>query len=603
MKQNIYQLLEMEVWGVASKRLKHFLLRLSLLDNLSADLVLTLARGDESLLDDLRRQSAYVRFDNYLNAYMIHHLFIDFLRTKTGILAADESRDTYKAAADWCKQNNYLVDAIHYYEKIGEYESIVLIYIEFLHLELPHDLALFALEIFERAPAETFERVDFFAVIHVYTLMALGRLDEFFALAGYYEKNFVSLPEDNALRNHALAGIYYCFGYARSLMSTVNDCYDFDLYFAKMSECLAKAPIYLPQVLIIGSWVNTAGSSRQGAPLEYLEALTKSIKSASPFVKGAVSLSDLCHGEFLFYQGNIQAAERFLVMALESARRHKHYAIVSKSLFYIERIAVFQGDLKKAEKALEELAALRNEKEYASRYFNYDITEGWFLYMVREPDKVAGWLKETFVQYEHAIFPVSFGNQMRARYFYMTKNYAVLLTFMEDQRHQVSILYGRAELLAMEACARYKMQDYKSARDVLREAYETASPNDIMMPFIELGRDMRALATAVIRDQDCGIPQQWLKTVKNRSAYYAKSQALVITDYEKENGTNSEIVLSKREKEVLRDLYNGLSSPEIAAKQRLSVNTVKMITKNIFKKLNVNSLVDAIRISVEQKLL
>ncbi len=169
-------------------------------------------------------------------------------------------------------------------------------------------------------------------------------------------------------------------------------------------------------------------------------------------------------------------------------------------------------------------------------------------------------------------------------------------------KRRESILYGRAELLAILACALNQMEDKPAALDALREAYETASPNGIITPFVELGKDMRALATAALHEPKYGIPPEWLETVKRKSASFAKYQSLMIAEYKKACGLAQSVSLSAREGEVLADLYRGLSRSEIAAKQALSINTVNAAVNNIFNKLGANSIADLVRIAVEEKL-
>ena len=601
-KQNIFKLMETEAWVEVSEQLRRFMTRISLIDHLSADLVCLLAAGNESLLAELGRQNAYIRYDIYINAYLIHNLFLDFLRTKQGILTDSERFETYNLAANWCRKNGFIVDALGYYEKIGDYESIVSVFIESL-VYMPSDLAQRALGIFERAPADTFDRVKFFAVMHIFTVISAGRWQEFFKLAEYYEQKFLKSPENNDFRNHTLGGLYLYWGYIRLLMCTIDDNYNFDVYYAKMADCFTKVPSEFVKRIprLMGPWICMAGSARKGAPIEYIEALTRTVKHVSRCSDNTMGYADLTLGELLFYQDNIQAAEPLFNKVLGHARENRQFEAVHIALFYTARIAVLQGNFKKFGQAVKDMETQLYEKEYYLGLFNYDIAIGWYHYILRQPEMLPGWLKEKFAPYSHAYFVANFGNHMKARYHYLTKNYPPLLAYIDEMKRRESILYGRVELLAMEACVYYQMKDKTAAFAALREAYDAAIPNNILMPFIELGKDMRSLASAALRDA-INIPSAWLETVRRRSATYAKNHSLLLYDYKKAGSRGGSIVLSARESEILLKLYHGLSRSEIADKTKLSVNTVNSAVSNIFNKLGAHSIVDVIRIAKERRL-
>jgi DNA-binding NarL/FixJ family response regulator len=315
-------------------------------------------------------------------------------------------------------------------------------------------------------------------------------------------------------------------------------------------------------------------------------------------------VSDLARGELSFYQGDVKAAEPLIVLGMEKAREYRQFDYVHRGLFYIMRIAALQGNRAKAEQALKDMELLKDEKEYYLRYITYDLALGWYNCFLRRLEMVPDWLRAGFAPYGHAVYTENYGNQIKALCHYLTKNWQPLLAYIEDVKRRESTLFGRTEMTALEACARYQMKDTAGALDALREAYETASPNDILMPFIVLGKDMRTLTSAAMRSPNCMIPRAWLKTVNHKSYSYAQQQANIITDYNKiNNNAGIEVALSARETEVLRDLYNGLSKPEIAAKQGLSINTVKMVAKIIYEKLNARNIADLVRIAAELKLI
>lgn len=61
--------------------------------------------------------------------------------------------------------------------------------------------------------------------------------------------------------------------------------------------------------------------------------------------------------------------------------------------------------------------------------------------------------------------------------------------------------------------------------------------------------------------------------------------------------------LTRREKEILQLLYNGLNGPQIAEKLFLSHYTVETHRKNLMQKLNVNSTQQLLKLAIEQKLI
>jgi ATP/maltotriose-dependent transcriptional regulator MalT len=531
-------------------------------------------------------------------------LFLDFLRTKQVLLTDAEKHRIYKASADWCRQNNFKTDALGYYEKVGDYESIVSILWELCE-SMSYDAFLYVSGIFDRAPASAFNSVDYLASMHLFTVLSLSRWQDFTELARSYERKLLPLPEDNEFRNRTLGGVYFFWSYMRFLMGAADSCYDFDIYMEKAAGCLIKLPdgFNLKLIAPIGPWGSAAGSSQSGAPQKFIEATSRLLKHTPSGINSTRGLDDLCRGELMFYQNSLRTAESFFLQALVCARKYGQFEMVQRSLFYIMRIAVMQGNRMKAEQTLQDMKALLNEKGYSRRFITYDIALGWYYCAIRQYDMVSDWLKGGFEPYGHAYFIENFGNQIRARYYYLNRNYLPLLTYIGELRQREAVLYGRVEILAAEACVHYQMNNKAKAFNTFEEAYETASPNEIITPFIELGKDMRTLAMAALRESEFGIPRTWLETIKSKSSSYSKYQSQLISEYRKANNMENFKDLTNREKDLLNDLYQGLSRSEIAATRNLSVSTVNATINSLYRKFNAHNVADIIRIASERKLL
>ena len=605
-KQNLFQLMEKEIWNTLSERLQHFLTRLSLLNRLAIGCVAMLAEGDESLLEEFNQQRiTYIRLDDYGSCYLIHHLFLDYLRSKQEILNTAEINDTYKAAADWSANNGFTIDTLTYYEQIGDYTSIALIL-----RGTPKQLVLSIIPhikgIFDRAPAETFYQVEFFAAGYVAVLLLAGLWRDAIKFLQHFEHKLLLEPVSDEFKRRTMGVLYYLWGTLRQLMCTVDDTYDFDVYFEKINN-YPMPPSHKGRLLCLypfGPWINRAGLNRQGAPQEYCEALARSIGHFSVKTNSRMGGVDgLCRGELLFYQGEINVAKPLIENAQGDTKEERQFAFMHLALFYAMRIAAWQGNYSRMEQVLRDMEMTLEENAYDSRFFSYDIMLGVYYSILRLPESIPDWLKGKFSSYSHSNFLENFGNLIKIRYHYLTQKYDALLAYFEERKKWEIILYGRIGMLAMEACVRYQMKDKEEAYALLREAYETASPNNILVPFVELGKDMRTLTLAALRETDFPVPPVWLKSINQKASVYARQQTRVISEYKKANNIQIGINLTPRERNVLHDLYEGFSRSEIAANQDLSINTVRLVVNRIYEKLQARNLADLIRIVHEQKLL
>jgi LuxR family maltose regulon positive regulatory protein len=601
MKTNIFRLMETEIWDYIPEQLQKFLISISLIEHLSIDLITILANGSKDIINEFEKLNAYIRRDNYTNAYLIHPLFLEFLAEKQELLTEKQKKKIYTIAGTWCNRNSFKIDALSYFEKTGDYKSIVSIIYEFPS-QIPRDIAKYASAILDKAPQDAFAAVEYIASMHISTYMCQGLWEKSVELAKHYETKFLKLPKKNALRNRSLSSLYYCWGYLRIIMCLTDDVYDFDLYFEKFGKYFSgPADLHRLYNHSIGPWINSAGTSRKGAPQDFINSLTRTMEIMSHYVNGIKTGEDeLANGEFKFYQGDLHSAEVFFLRTIEQARENKQFEVVYRALFYILRLSIVQGNYSGVEHSLKEMKEQLKENEYINRYTNYDISQCWYYCILGLPEKVPDWLTHGFSPYSHATFGENFVNQMKASYFYVNRNYPPILSYIHEMKKRESHLFGRTEMLAMEACIHYKMKNKQQALEVLKDAYNTASPNNLLMPFIELGKDMRTLTAFALKSKNV-IPKSWLEIVNRKSASYAKRHAHIVTKYRQTNIVTG-ISISPREYEILKDLSHGLSRSEIAANRELSINTVKMVINNVYMKLGAENLADAIRIAAEMKI-
>jgi LuxR family maltose regulon positive regulatory protein len=157
---------------------------------------------------------------------------------------------------------------------------------------------------------------------------------------------------------------------------------------------------------------------------------------------------------------------------------------------------------------------------------------------------------------------------------------------------------------ALEAVCLYQNHDKDEAFAALEQAYRLAEPNGLDMPFIEMGKHMRSLAEAALKDREApDIPRDWLEKIRLAAAAYAKKVFFIASRYRNggesasRTATGVQATLSRREKEVLTGILQGMTRVEIAAYTSLSANTVKSIIRSVYNKLGALNKADAVRIA------
>ncbi|GGD17688.1 response regulator [Hyunsoonleella pacifica] len=87
---------------------------------------------------------------------------------------------------------------------------------------------------------------------------------------------------------------------------------------------------------------------------------------------------------------------------------------------------------------------------------------------------------------------------------------------------------------------------------------------------------------------------------ENNTFYKGKGVKNEVTETD---GFLQKINITRREKEIIAELMEGLNVPEIAEKLFISSHTVETHKKNIFKKLNIHNSIDLVKLVNEKKLL
>jgi LuxR family maltose regulon positive regulatory protein len=613
MRSNIFKLIESELMSVISPGLRKFLIELSLIGYLSPDLLREIAAGispDKPLVDEMEQLVSFIRFDVYRNAYQIHNLLLEYLCGKQAELSEEDKREVYRRAAAWCAANNQKIDAINYYEKAGDYERLIDVVISMPTL-LPNRTARMLLEIMERAPPEIYDQIAHAQVQRTGLYLVLEMFDksreELLAVIGKLEAGPLSPTV-----YQTLTGCYNLLGFIGMNTSSYTRDYDYVHYFKKAREYYEFNRFETgPPMTVspLSSYICRVNSEEKGEMEKYIAAISAMIPYTSVTFGGCtLGLDDLCRGELAFFRGDMPGAEQFLRRALQSARQGRQYEIETRSLFYLLRIHLARENYAAIGDTFKELEAQLDEEQYPTRFTHHDIVTGWYYVHIRQEAKLAPWLKNDFE--ESDLNSMAFGLEVlvKAKYHFAERRFPAALAVLESQETRSGLwdfVLGRIEKKVLEAVCRYQLRNREGAFEALAEAYRLSAPNAIVMPFTEMGKDMRALAAAALKENAPGLPQDWLEKTRLNAAGYAK-KLFAVTENSRpaveQEGPFDQTKLSRREMEVLANLSQGMTQEEIAGLSSLSVNTVKSVIRSIYNKLGAVNKADAVRIAASQGL-
>jgi LuxR family maltose regulon positive regulatory protein len=145
------------------------------------------------------------------------------------------------------------------------------------------------------------------------------------------------------------------------------------------------------------------------------------------------------------------------------------------------------------------------------------------------------------------------------------------------------------EILIIQALASQAAGDKIRAMPMLEKALSLAEPGGFIRIFVDEGPHMVSLLYEALKR---GIAPDYVQRLLAAFPIAEPEQ----TDPSKSQVPESELIepLSEREIEVLQLIAEGLTNPDIAARLYLSLNTVKVHTRNIYGKLGVNNRTQAV---------
>ncbi|MCL2601184.1 MAG: LuxR C-terminal-related transcriptional regulator [Treponema sp.] len=590
--------------------------------------------------------SALYYYDVYLHGFKMHSLFLDYLRNKHGALSHKEIKSACSIMAQWCVENRLLIDAAINYGIAGDCNGIFTAIYSSPRIISPATAESF-LEIIDRliSNSETDKHVEqlnqsnelkqnnnnekFLILQHVTRaglLLNSGRYDESKDSLEKSIGEFELLPP-NPLNFLILSSCYNTLGALAIFSSRTHKNTTLAVKYFRLGNFYYMCSPYTVSGSMsktsIGSYANLIGYPTEENEFEqYIDTVSQCIPYASHSIGGYLSgVDSLCRAELAYFRGELDTAEQHAREAVIKAREKGQYEIESKSLFYLLRVYLCTGNITAGRETWAQVEAIIDIPDYINRYAIYDIMTGWIYAHIGAVGRIAPWLRSEFEKSDLNPNYQNYEMLVKAKSLFAEKRYADTINFLEreDVRDGIgAFCLGALEIAVLKMAAFSRDGDDAAVREMLETAYTIAlegsrSGKMFDMPFIELGEDMRSIASAALSALDTmsaaptsaehGLNREWLLSIRSKAAGYAKKLSTATEQYCKVCKENDIPFFTAQELSVLTSISKGLTREKIAEGASLSASTVKKIIKTIYTKLGAINRADAIRIATSFGLL
>ena len=637
---NIFHFIEKEAWENFSEAIQKSLVKLSLLADLPMESAFLLA-DKEVLGENVPELTTFIWIDRYSKELKIHSLYLDFLKSKQDLLSHNEKMEIYRHAARWCVEHDFFLGSIYYHAQAQQFDAIVKTFLSY-PLKLSKDASEYLLSIFEKAITDAAKQEHVSADATKQDSIDTDNAKQGKASTGALKQEYVSvllvenyfLPllfvgtgkyeeakqrsmatidkwkdENSSLAHLLLYTTYTNLAYIDMYICTASHAYDAPRYLEKSISYFKQ--LSLPFSEASGAFINAdlrsfaclVGEGANFAEFEQFREAAEQIES---------SIQETSHGMFAGYSDLVACEIAFFSNQPGLARNHAHnailkagemqqYSIVFMAENYLLRVAVLEGNASLVKDILKTMAAHLKNPSFWNRQLYYDLYTTGFYAQLGLLEEIPQWftLDDTEIAFE--IHLPAKELYLRALYYIARKQYSHALTLLCDsfpRERSERFFFGELKFLLLLAVARLHTGDVSGAISDFEKAYELSFQGFFEIFFLELGKELQPLVAATLKRNTSSIPLKWLKTIARKGSIYTKKMTIVANAFP--SRIEKIIELSPREKEVLLDLYHGLSREEIAENQYLSINTIKKVLQSIYLKLDANNSIDAIRIALDK---
>lgn len=584
---NIYRLIEKNIYEPFSEDIKDFLLKICIFNNFTKEQAIYIMGNENAVafLAEIIRRNAFVNYDVSMKIYHIHSIFLNFLHDMFEKKDATYKKNLFQKAGHWYLKSGEHFAAMNYFYTAGDFENLLTVMELDRGSSFGYEHKELIIKFFDECPGELKERHINALLVFALTSIELNEM-------GLYEK--ICEEINSLLQSSSLDPDSYnnMLGELELLTSLThyND-------ITRMSEHHKKACKLLKKP---SAFIDNKGSWTFGSPsvlyLYYresgkLEQEVQHLREAMPYyyrlTNGhGMGAEYVMVAERHFNQGGFVSAEIEVYKALHQARSGNQPIIIICALFLLARLALINGEYACA---LDLFNKMHEEIELRKAYMlihTIDVCKGFVYAYLQQKSKIPQWLAEGDYSSSRLYFPaMGFPNIIYGRVLLLEGEYLKLLGIMDHFKGIASVFPNVLAIIystIYEAVANDRIQRRRPAIDALRQALDLALPDKVYMPFVENCDSIKPLLEELFKQ---GIYRKDIGRILEIYKTYQKAMEGMQKKYFEESKPR----LTARETEIAQLAAAGLSNKGIGQRLFISENTVKTQLKSVFEKLGVDS--------------
>jgi ATP/maltotriose-dependent transcriptional regulator MalT len=639
-----------EVLNAQSDLIKDFLLRTSLLEQISGPLCDTVLniKGSQSIIEYLDNNNMFiVPLDNERNCYRYHHLFADLLKQRLHIEMKGSIDELHNRACLWCEENEKFAFAIEHALEAKNFDKSMQLLndkVEQLWENGHHDAIM---KFGDILPDEIIKKNSIFCLFYSWILISSGQLQKAEKLLAAAEKIVVeNLENKDRIESKKtdeiiLGKISVVFAYLVSGTGKVEKIFH---YCEQAERCLSEDnPLWYSWAWFSYGVAYLTRGELQESTIAYKKALVYGKKSGNLYLISTTVIR-IAYG--LLRQGLFKSAYRYIKDLLkiieeggyaEMAKAEWSYAGLFSILSYIQymwneqeeamknaklgfdlckkgndiSLKVFgsivfakamlsDGDNKNAKETIDELFKLMESKEippyllFTSSAWRIDI-----LIEQNQFDQANDIINKLDLKlddkktYANELVYIAYARLLISEYKLIDAE--KLLTQLHPIAEEGKRIERLIEIKNLLAILHKLKGETEKAIVYLSESIVLAAEENLLMFFLLEGNNIGDILNIINKKQatsKTNIPKAFFEKIM-----------LAFDTRKKRRKDSTTQALSDRELEVIKLVAANFSNQEIADKLFVSINTVKTHAKNIHFKLEVDNRVKAVARAKELGLL